>query len=311
MKLEEFLIKSINKHGLKFDYSRIRKENISSREKVKIICPIHGEFIQISQAHYLSDHGCEKCSYDYRKKMQTGTLEEFIIKANLKHNGFYDYSESKYINDRTKIKIICPTHGAFYQSPNNHYKYACLDCGNISSSKERLSSVDDFIKKSNKIHNNYYSYEFVNFKGVYHKVEIVCPKHGVFSQIPSNHVKGVGCMKCSRSKGEVAISKILDDGKIKYTQEKQLRRSKKSILRFDFFIPSLNLYIEYQGRQHYQLGSWGGARNLKSVQERDNYKRSWCKKNNHNLLEIKYTDYENIDKILNKHILANITSLLT
>lgn len=75
--------------------------------------------------------------------------KEFIEKSSILHNNFYDYSLVNYVNNKTKVKIICPVHGVFEQRPDNHYHQDCPCC------KSNIISVEDFIKKSNKKHNNF------------------------------------------------------------------------------------------------------------------------------------------------------------
>ena len=54
----------------------------------------------------------------------------FIEKANLMHNNKYDYTKSKFINYKTKVCIICPEHGEFWQLPGNHiHGRGCPKCG--------------------------------------------------------------------------------------------------------------------------------------------------------------------------------------
>ena len=57
---------------------------------------------------------------------------------------------------------------------------------------------ETFIEKANAVHNNKYDYSDVIFKNVNTKVKIICPKHGMFEQLPYNHLKGQGCRKCGR-----------------------------------------------------------------------------------------------------------------
>jgi|SRR5690606_4256296 len=72
------------------------------------------------------------------------TLEQFIEKASIIHKRLYDYSKSKYINSYTKVCIICPTHGEFWQNPNNHVAgKGCPTCGAIKNGEGRR----DFCKK--------------------------------------------------------------------------------------------------------------------------------------------------------------------
>lgn len=119
---EIFLEKANIKHNNKYDYSQCNI--INSKIKVNIICPIHGTFQQRPNDH-LNGYGCGKCGGT--KKL---TNNEFINKVNIVHNNKYDYSECNYVTTRTKVNIICPVHGIFEQTPNNHLDgKGCKQCG--------------------------------------------------------------------------------------------------------------------------------------------------------------------------------------
>lgn len=51
------------------------------------------------------------------------TLDEFIQEANIIHNNKYDYTKTNYINSKTKIIVICSTHGEFKICPSHQYNY--------------------------------------------------------------------------------------------------------------------------------------------------------------------------------------------
>lgn len=108
---EEFIENAKQIHGDKYDYSRVEYKN--NRLKVCIICPEHGEFWQTPKIH-LRGFGCKKCSNNYLDK------ETFSKKAREIHGDKYDYSNVNYVNNHTKVKIICPEHGEFEQIPNSH-----------------------------------------------------------------------------------------------------------------------------------------------------------------------------------------------
>jgi hypothetical protein len=121
------------------------------------------------------------------------TTEKFIKKSKEKHNTKYDYSIVDYKNVRTKVKIICLTHGIFEQNPTNHMEgQGCPKC---KIEKSCLSN-DVFINRSNKIHYNKYDYSMVEYKNARTKVKIICPIHGIFEQQPFDHLNGCGCMLC-------------------------------------------------------------------------------------------------------------------
>ena len=125
------------------------------------------------------------------------TLTEFINKANLLHNNFYDYSKVVYINSSTKVCIICPIHGEFLQKPNDHLSmHGCPLCG-LSKNKSKLSlGLYKFIEKANMIHNNFYDYSKVIYINNATNICIICPIHGEFYQRPMHHLNGSGCPKC-------------------------------------------------------------------------------------------------------------------
>jgi hypothetical protein len=137
-------------------------------------------------------------------------MKEKLLKIYYKkHNNFYDYALVNYINARTKIKIICPIHGIFYQLPNSHKKSGCMDCGKINRSNKY-----NIIEKFNSIHNNFYDYSDINYINNNTKVKIKCPigGHGEFYQSPKIHLNGGGCNKCHIDSRKIDINEIINRG---------------------------------------------------------------------------------------------------
>lgn len=129
-----------------------------------------------------------------RKKL---TTEEFINKAILVHKNKYDYSLSNYIGNKIKLDIICPTHGKFIQSPHHHLSgIGCYECGREKTIMSRRLTIDEFINKSNSIHDKKYDYSKVDYINDKTKVKIICPIHGMYEQRPITHLQGCGCQKC-------------------------------------------------------------------------------------------------------------------
>ncbi|MCK9415296.1 DUF723 domain-containing protein [Candidatus Dojkabacteria bacterium] len=82
-------------------------------------------------------------------------------------------------------------------------------------------TTEDFIKKAIEIHGNKYDYSLVEYTGALNKVKIICPKHGIFEQLPNNHIsKKYGCPYCNESHGEKEIMLYLEQKKIKYERQK-------------------------------------------------------------------------------------------
>ena len=118
----EFVDKATKIHHGKFDYSKTKFENVKSN--VLIICPIHGEFVQMAKTH-LEGAGCLQCKYDNQRL----GLEEFINRSSKIHQSRYDYTNVKYVDNHTNVSIICPIHGEFTQQPRTHMKgHGCPHC---------------------------------------------------------------------------------------------------------------------------------------------------------------------------------------
>jgi len=77
------------------------------------------------------------------------------------------------------------------------------------------------------------------------------------------------------------------------------------LLRFDFYIPSLNLCIEFQGEQHYGKQTGFFKSSYKTTQKHDKLKRQYCQDHNIKLLEISYKDYDKIEEILLENLNIN------
>ena len=126
------------------------------------------------------------------------TTEEFITKAKAVHGDRYDYSKVKYINNQTKVCIICPIHGDFIQRPLDHIKGSgCPECGKVKNVESRRKTTDHFIDEARKVHGDKYDYSNVNYESMSKKVCIICKEHGEFWQTPYTHLNGHGCSKCA------------------------------------------------------------------------------------------------------------------
>lgn len=187
---DEFIKRANVIHGSKYDYSKTNYINIDT--KVCIICPEHGEFWQ-TPANHLRGQSCPKCSgkYHYGK-------EGFIKKAKSVHGDKYDYSKVEYIDSRTKVHILCPIHGGFWQKPNDHLNHkGCPLCGMDSMINNKTFPFEEFVKRAKEVHNGKYTYNKEDYKGVQNSILINCPIHGVFYQKAYVHLEGFGCSKCS------------------------------------------------------------------------------------------------------------------
>lgn len=356
----KFIEKANKVHNNKYDYSEVLY--IDSITKIKIICPEHGEFFQTPQAH-LRGNSCPMCANKNRGHNKRWNKEKFIIESIKKHGNIYDYSKVDYINSSTKVKIICKEHGVFEQTPSNHlngqgcpkcagknltlnevikrfkevhgekYNYdmvvykgmhkhvniickehglfkktpakhiqgqKCPMCSNKEKGINGRLTVEKFIERSNKIHNNIYDYSKVDYKTSHDKVEIVCEKHGSFFQYPYDHLNGHGCPTCGNmfSIGEMEIYQML----VSEFGSENVKLHDRSVLdgkEIDIFIPSMNIGIEYNGLYWHseEMGKdkWYHYLNTKK-----------CNENGIKLIQIFEDEYtNNKELVLNKikHIL--------
>jgi very-short-patch-repair endonuclease len=137
-------------------------------------------------------------------------IEEFIERSNIIHNNKYDYCDSIYVNNKTKVKIICDDHGEFHQIPSNHLKGSmCHKC--YLDSKVILN----FKERASKIHNNRYDYNFVVYINNRIPIKIICSDHGEFKQQPKHHLNGHGCSVCV-GVGKLNTEKFIKRSKIKH-----------------------------------------------------------------------------------------------
>lgn len=142
---EEFIKRAREVHGDKYDYSKV--EYVKNSTPISIVCPIHGEFSQRPNNH-LYGNGCPKCSRESQSSRQAMNQDVWIERAKRVHDAKYDYSQVKYVNNHTPIRIICPIHGEFLQTPANHIKgEGCQACGISKNSISQEEAKNRILKK--------------------------------------------------------------------------------------------------------------------------------------------------------------------
>ncbi len=194
MKFDEFIERSIQLHGEKYDYSKVKLNGVD--REILIICKDHGEFEQTPYNH-LTSYGCNKCARLIAADKRRLTKEEFETRSHKIHNNKYDYSKIIYKGYITLVEIICPVHGVFQQLPSVHLiGCGCIQCGRESMSQKQTLTIEEFIERAIAVHGDKYDYsstEWVNGKT---NIKIRCKIHGLFEQNPYNHLKGCGCRRC-------------------------------------------------------------------------------------------------------------------
>lgn len=164
---------------------------------------------------------------------------------------------------------------------------------------------DIFIDQCKENHGDVYDYSETNYTGSYNKINVICKKHGIFSQIANTHkISRCGCPKCNKSKGEIEISKNLDILNIEYIEQYRFKGClNKQSLPFDFYLPSKNICIEYDGNQHFKPNShFGGIDGFIVRSKNDKIKSEYCELNNIKLIRIPYYNFNDIKDILDKEL---------
>lgn len=204
---EEFVEEAKNCSQNEFlDFSNVVYKNTNT--KVDIICHKkdvngveHGIF-HIKPNDFLHGHFCPKCGREEQIRKRRYNTDEFIVKSKIVHKENIDYSKVEYVNNKTKVCLICPKHGEFWVMPANYLQGSgCPKCGRITACKKHNENAKEtFIEKASTIHNGYYIYDetvYVNSRGF---IDVICPKHGKFSIKANAHLNGNGCRLCAIKK---------------------------------------------------------------------------------------------------------------
>jgi len=151
-----------NIHGNVYDYSKINFE--TSKNKIIIICKVHGEFEQEAGSH-LQGKGCIECGFVKTSNKLTKSHEEFLQDALKVHKNRYDYSKAKYVKDSDKLIIICKVHGEFEQGAGSHTQGSgCQKCYN--KNEGRLAVILNeigVVHRQYKIENKRYDFYLPGF----------------------------------------------------------------------------------------------------------------------------------------------------
>jgi len=241
--LKEFIENANIIHNKKYDYSKALY--INNFTKIQILCNFCNCIFFQKPNNHLNGQGCPNCFGKIRK-----TTDEFIKKAINIHKDKYDYSLVNYINNSTKVKIICrKCLNIFEQVPSSHInnKFGCNKCARKNQGKLKTKSERLFIEEAIKIHNNKYIYDKVKYLGTNKKIIIICTLCKIeFLQTPANHLTGRGCYKCATkiSKCEIQWLNFLN---IPFTwRQKKIKLYDKTYI-VDAYDPTTNTIYEFYG----------------------------------------------------------------
>ena len=251
-------------HGEKFDYSQT--EYIHAKSKVKIICPIHGDFLQTPDKHLAKNSkGCQKCWSDIRiimvknihkerknngkpplKKIVSGPI--FLEKCKITFGNKFSYDMENYNGlVGNEISITCPNHGVFLMQPRAHLLgHGCKDCAKVKFKESMTFSYDNAVQQFNEKFNFEYDYpesNRVTYKNKKSIIEVICKTHGPFIKKAQKHLTGQGCFQCRVE--EMIRTNVLVGG---YSEE--LFTNKPEIKD----CPAFLYYLRINDGQFYKIG---------------------------------------------------------
>lgn len=202
-------------HKENYDFSK--SNYVNPKTKITIICPEHGEF-SILPYNFLKGQGCPVCRYIKSSSHLRNNIDDFVKKAREIHGDKYDYSKVDYKNTKTKVCIICPEYGEFWQTPEKHIncKQGCPKC------RGYYRTTDEFIELLEHKFKEELTFEKTEYKGSNIKVCVTCKKHGDFYITPHDLLSGQGCPECGRERigeahsdtQETFMNKVKDKGLI-------------------------------------------------------------------------------------------------
>lgn len=267
---------------------------------------------------------CPRCNYITTNRLNNKTVDEWIEKFKELHGDKYDYSLIVSIdNNYTKIPIKCNSCGKiFYQSPNVHLrsKIPCPCCRGVKMSELKRLTTDEVKERLEEIYGDMYDLNKLTYVNSNTPIQLTNNTTG--EQISLSLVqllRGQGRSDEDKQKsfGELCIIKWLKYKKIDYIREKIIKNinfESRKFIRVDFEITDRNIWIEYNGQQHYNFSSnymFSTHHKLSSEEEfnlqvkRDEELRNYCKLNNITLIEIPYTyyTYEQISDVLERTLI--------
>lgn len=305
----------ITPHSYEHVYNSIRensecellsKDYKNNRTKLVLGCKC-GEHFETTFGSFMMQNSLRVCARCRQKIITTSqTRAEGSVKLFVSENSNCQYI-SGYKTAHTKMTLLCNCGNQFKTNFINfragkRYCNACRPAAHNKYSEEQVSSLVK--RESDCVYVSGYTTSSNKFL-----VRCACGEE--FETLLSNFRAGKKqCLFCSekRSKGEKQIERWLTENAITYETEKRFEDCRnKRALPFDFFLPTKNMCIEYDGEQHYRDHRFAAEGSLREVQNRDGIKNRYCEEVGITLLRISYKDYLRINDILHNHVNTEVS----
>lgn len=309
---EDFLQAVREKHGDKWDVSNV--QYVSQNQILGLSCPDCKDNFKTTTKKLMDGLGCPRCEGRIKD------LRYFVEEAKKVHGDEYDYSECYLSHSKSGAIVLnnirCKHHGLYSTRADIHIQQKCK-CPKCNPPKNKIpleERRDAYIRRAIERHGEgHFDYSQVDYHRKRDKVKIRCIIHDYwFYQSLEEHSKKNkmgGCPLCSETTGEREVRLYLEKKHIDYTAQKIIenirpQELKLQYLRVDFYLEKYRLFIEYNGEQHYKDCGWFRmtTRDFEKQQLRDEVLREYCQKFDFNLLEIKYSEFDNIGKLIDAKI---------
>lgn len=278
---------------------------VNNKTKVLCLCNICKTEWEALPSNLLKKTGCPKCGVTRHRKSKNSFLNEvYIVNPDIE-------VLDDYINSTTKLLCKCKKCNYEWKTiPHVLLRgSSCPICAIDKIGQKNSKTHEKFIEEMSKINPNI---EILSkYKNNKEKVKCLCKTDSnIWWAAPSNLLQKYGCPKCNISKGENRIYDFLEKHKICNIRQKKFKGllgTGGGNLSYDFYLPSHNLLIEYNGKQHYQpMEYFGGNKQFETQLEHDKRKRNYAKENGIELIEISYLDFNNIEQILERRLLREV-----
>lgn len=274
---------------------------VNAKTPIRHQCKIDNHIWKVAPYVILRGDGCPKCAGNAKKTTQEYITELLNINPNVEVLG-------EYINATTPIAHKCKIdQNIWYVAPSNILKgTGCPLCKNILLSSMFKKSHQQYIYELSIINPDVEVIEEYNGAStpIFHRCKL---DNYIWKVTPNNMLIGRGCPRCQESSGERQIRQWLETHNLEYEYQHSFIGCKdKYLLPFDFYIPSLNICVEYDGVQHFQPIDFAGKgdkwaeNNFQLTQYHDKIKNKYCKSNKIRLLRIPY--FKNIEEELQKFL---------
>lgn len=311
-------------YGDLYDYSSVIYKN--RKTKVTLFCKKHSLSFQRTPANLLKGYGCPCCNKElgrtYKNTVEADYIPErrnlcwdtdrFIKESEyIFGKGTFDYSKCHYVNSKIPVTLIHVSTGKeFSVRPTEHLRHPAY---RDTDSKYYEGTTDEqkIYYYADCVRRELTSKVYIPMQHVesYKRFKCICPIHGEFFTDLINIHKGVGCPDCTpkgESLGERAVRRYLQQKGIEYIQEYTIRDKRyfDTFARIDFYVPGKNMFIEFQGEQHYNIAVskiTHNSRRWQQQKKRDNHLRAYSESKGISLVEIPYTYRNNVSVFLDKY----------